>query len=37
VTDLSRARVGSPAADPVDPAAVARRFGDILAAHIERP
>jgi lipoyl(octanoyl) transferase len=33
VTDLARA-----GADPTpDPAAVARRFGDILAAHIERP
>ncbi|MFO0231456.1 MAG: lipoyl(octanoyl) transferase LipB [Burkholderiales bacterium] len=33
VTDLARA-AGGP---PPDPAAVARRFGDTLAAHIERP
>jgi lipoyl(octanoyl) transferase len=33
VTDLARA-AGGP---PPDPAAVARRFGDTLAAHLERP
>lgn len=33
VTDLARAAGGL----PPDPAAVARRFGDTLAAHIERP
>jgi lipoyl(octanoyl) transferase len=33
VTDLARASGGP----PPDPAAVARRFGEVLAAHIERP
>ena len=37
VTDLARARSAAPDADPVDPAAVARHFGETLAAHIERP
>jgi lipoyl(octanoyl) transferase len=37
VTDLARARAAAPDADPVDPAAVARHFGETLAAHIERP
>jgi lipoyl(octanoyl) transferase len=34
VTDLARARGDRPAPDP---SGVARRFGDALAAHIERP
>lgn len=40
VIDLARARAGpgaGPVFDSVDPAVVARRFGHLLAAHIEQP